>query len=216
VFRSRRRTFFVREDAILRRGRTPAARAGLFAVALAASSAVGQQSTRIRGTIQKIDGASLTVKAGEAGEVKIAVADKAQIYGVVKAMPADIKPNAFIGVGAMPQTDGSQKAIQVMIFAETQRGIGEGHRPWDRPGSTMTNGTVETSLSGVDGQVVTVKYKDGEKKIVIVSESVIRAYAIGDKSELKPGASILAFATKKPDGSFETSRINVGRDGIEP
>ncbi len=156
------------------------------------------------------------MKAGEAGEVKIAVADKAQIYGVVKAMPADIKPNAFIGVGAMPQTDGSQKAIQVMIFAETQRGIGEGHRPWDRPGSTMTNGTVETSLSGVDGQVVTVKYKDGEKKIVIVSESVIRAYAIGDKSELKPGASILAFATKKPDGSFETSRINVGRDGIEP
>ena len=84
---------------------------------------------------------------------------------------ADIKPNSFIGVGAMPQADGSQKAIQVQIFAEQQRGIGEGHRPWDRPGSTMTNGTVDTTVSGVEGQVLTVKYKDGEKKIVITPQT---------------------------------------------
>ena len=173
------------------------------------------QTTRLRGTIEKVDGGTLMVKS-EAGEVKLAVADNAQVYGVKNATLADVTPNAFIGVGAMPQADGSQKAIQVMIFAESQRGLGEGHRPWDRPGSTMTNGTVDTTVKAVEGQVLTVKYKDGEKKIVITPESTIRAYVTGDKSELKAGAAIATFATKKPDGSFETSRINVGRDGIAP
>jgi hypothetical protein len=184
---------------------------------LMAAPALAQQpqTTRLRGTIEKIDGGTLTLKS-EAGEVKLAVADNAQVYGVKNATLADVTPNAFIGVGAMPQADGSQKAIQVMIFAETQRGIGEGHRPWDRPGSTMTNGTVDTTVKAVEGQVLTVKYKDGEKKIVITPESTIRAYVIGDKSELKAGAAIATFAMKKPDGSFETSRINVGRDGIAP
>ena len=179
------------------------------------ASAQQSQTTRLRGTIEKIDGGTLTVKS-EAGEVKIAVADNAQVYGVRNATLADVTPNAFIGVGAMPQADGSQKAIQVMIFAETQRGLGEGHRPWDRPGSTMTNGTVDTTVKAVEGQVLTVKYKDGEKKIIITPDSTIRAYVVGDKSELKTGAAIATFAVKKPDGSFETSRINVGRDGIAP
>lgn len=183
------------------------------AIALFATSPVfAQQATRIRGTVEKFDGTTLTVKAGEAGEMKIAVGDKLQVYGVVKATVADIKPNSFIGVGAMPQADGSQKAIQVTIFAESQRGTGEGHRPWDRPGSTMTNGTVDATVSAVEGQVVTVKYKDGEKKIVITPESTIREYLVGDKSELKPGATVVTFAMKKPDGSFETSRVSVGRN----
>ena len=189
----------------------------LIGALLAALPAYAQQpqTTRLRGVIEKADGGTLTVKS-EAGELKIAVADNAQVYGVTKATLADVKPNSFIGVGAMPQADGSQKAIQVMIFAEAQRGLGEGHRPWDRPGSTMTNGTVDTTVKDVEGQVLTVKYKDGEKKIIITPESVIRAYVVGDKSELKPGAAIATFAMKKPDGSFETTRINVGRDGIVP
>lgn len=173
------------------------------------------QMARLRGTIEKADGATLTVK-GDTGEMKIAVADNAQVFGVTKATLADVKPNSFIGVGAMPQTDGSQKAIQVMIFAESQRGLGEGFRPWDRPGSTMTNGTVNTTVKGVEGQELTVKYKDGEKKILITPETTIRAYVTGDKSELRPGAHIQTFATKKADGSYDTSRINVGRDGIAP
>jgi len=189
----------------------------LISALLAALPAYAQQpqTTRLRGVIEKADGGTLTVKS-EAGELKIAVADNAQVYGVTKATLADVKPNSFIGVGAMPQADGSQKAIQVMIFAEAQRGLGEGHRPWDRPGSTMTNGTVDTTVKAVEGQMLTVKYKDGEKKIVITPESVIRAYVVGDKSELKPGAAIATFAVKKPDGSFETTRINVGRDGVVP
>lgn len=189
----------------------------LAAVLVSAAPAFAQQpqTTRLRGTIEKADGNTLTVKS-DAGEVKLAVADNPQVFGVVKATLADVKPNSFIGVGAMPQADGSQKAIQVMIFAETQRGLGEGFRPWDRPGSTMTNGTVDTTVKAVEGQVLVLKYKDGEKKIVITPETTIRAYVTGDKAELKPGAAIATFAVKKPDGSFETSRINVGRDGIAP
>ena len=127
--------------------------------ALAASSAYAQQqqTIRIRGPIQTVDGSTLTVKAGEAGDLKVKLADNVAVFGVVKASLADIKPGAFIGVGATPQADGSQRAIQIMIFADVQRGTGEGHRPWDRPNTTMTNATVDQTVAGVDGQVVTVK-----------------------------------------------------------
>jgi hypothetical protein len=193
--------------------------AGAAAVAtIAASVAFAQQpqTQRIRGTVQAVDGPVLTIKSGEA-DVKVRLADKAAVYGVVKASLADIKPGSFIGVGATPQADGSQRAIQVMIFSEQQRGTGEGHRPWDRPNTTMTNATVDTTVGSVDGQVVMVKYKDGEKKIVVGPDSVIRAYVVGSRDELKPGANIgIVAATKKDDGTFETNRINVGRDGIAP
>ena len=189
---------------------------GSIAMVAALSSAFAQQPTQVRGTVEKIDGSTLTVRAGEANEVKLNLTDGAQVYGVVKASIADIKPGLYVGVGAMPQTDGSQKAIQVMIFAESMRGIGEGHRPWDRPGSTMTNGTVDATVGSVDGQAFTVKYKDGEKKIVVTPDSVIRAYVIGSRDELKPGAQVAAFAVKKPDGALEAPRINVGRDGVIP
>jgi hypothetical protein len=187
--------------------------------ALAASSAYAQQqqTVRIRGPIQAVDGSTLTVKAGEAGDLKVKLADNVAVFGVVKASLADIKPGAFIGVGATPQADGSQRAIQIMIFADVQRGTGEGHRPWDRPNTTMTNATVDQTVAGVDGQVVTVKYKDGEKKIIVPPDAVIRAYMVGSKDELKPGANIMIVrATKQPDGTFGADRVNVGRDGIEP
>jgi hypothetical protein len=187
--------------------------------ALAASSAYAQQqqTVRIRGPIQAVDGSTLTVKAGEAGDLKVKLADNVAVFGVVKASLADIKPGAFIGVGATPQADGSQRAIQIMIFADVQRGTGEGHRPWDRPNTTMTNATVDQTVAGVDGQVVTVKYKDGEKKIIVPPDAVIRAYMVGSKDELKPGANIMIVrATKQPDGTFGADRVNVGRDGIAP
>jgi hypothetical protein len=187
------------------------------AAVLAASAAFAQQTVRIRGPIEAVDGSTFTVKAGEAGAVKVKLAEKAAVFGVVNAKLDDIKPGDFIGVGATPQADGSQRAIQVTIFAETLRGTGEGHRPWDRPNTTMTNATVDTTVAGVDGQAITVKYKDGEKKIIVGPDAVIRAYVIGGKDELKPGANIsIVNAMKMPDGTFETARVTVGRDGIVP
>ena len=188
-------------------------------VALAASSTWGQpaQTVRLRGTIERVDGSAIIVKADEVGAVTVQLPDKVAVFGVVQATLADVKPGTFIGVGAMPQPDGSQKAIQVMIFTESQRGTGEGHRPWDRPGATMTNATVDTTVTSVNGQVVTVKYKDGEQKILITPEAIIRAYVVSSRDELKPGAPIaIVRALKKPDGTYEADRVNVGRDGIVP
>jgi len=192
--------------------------AGIAVIAaLAAVPALAQQPQRVRGTIESVDGSTLVIKQGEGPDVTVKLTDDVQVFGVVPATLADVKPGAFIAVGAMPQPDGSQKAIQVMIFAESQRGLGEGFRPWDRPGTTMTNATVDTTVAGVDGQEVTVKYKDGEKKIIIGKDVVIRAYVAGDKSELKPGAHIaIVRADKMPDGTLQTARINVGRAGVVP
>jgi hypothetical protein len=186
------------------------------AILVAPVESASAQTQRVVGSIEKVDGKTLTVKTRQ-GEVTVSVTDNVAVFGVVNATIADIKPGSFIGVGAMPQPDGSQKAIRVMIFAESQRGTGEGHRPWVQPGSTMTNATVDTTVGSVDGQVVMVKYKGGEKKLVIPPGLPIQQYVVGDKSELKPGANILIVgAQKKPDGTFEAARVNVGRDGVVP
>ena len=186
-------------------------------VALAVSSAFAQ-TVRLRGTIEKVDGNTLLVKSRDGAQLTLTLTGNALVVSVVKASLADIKEGSFIGSGAMPQADGSQKALEVHIFAESQRGTGEGHRPWDgAPNSTMTNGTAGTAVTGVDGPTITVKYKDGEKKIVVGPEVPIVRYEIGSSSELKPSAAFTVIAaTKKPDGTFEAARINVGRDGVVP
>ena len=188
------------------------------AVLLAAASSASAQTVRLRGVIEKVDGNAVTAKLDKGDEVKLNLADKLQVIDVVKATLSDIKPGDFIGSGAMPQPDGSQKAIEVHIFAESMRGTGEGFRPWDgAPNSTMTNGTVGNSVTGVDGPLVTVKYKDGEQKILVGPDVPIVRYEIGNAGAVKPGAAFtVVAAAKKPDGSFDVGRINVGRDGVVP
>jgi hypothetical protein len=192
--------------------------AAALALVLAITSAQAQEVVRVRGTIEKADGGTLLVKTREGNEVTVKLTDNAQVNGVAKAALADIKQNSFIGITAMPQADGTQKAIEVHIFPEARRGAGEGHRPWDLvPNSTMTNANVEQLVTAVDGPMLTMKYKDGEKKISVPSNATIVQFVNGDKSELKPGAKIfIAAGTKKPDGTIETGGINVGRDGITP
>ncbi len=188
-------------------------------IALAAGAFAQQPATtRVAGTVESFDGHVLAVKSEKLGEVKINLTGDATVFGVAKATLADVKPGSYIGVGAMPQPDGSQRAIQVTVLAESQRGLSEGHKPWDaRPNSTMTNGTVDQTVAGIDGQVLTVKYQGGEKKIVVPPDAVIRAYVVSDRSELKPGAHIaIVRAVKKPDGSLEANRINVGRGEVVP
>jgi hypothetical protein len=141
------------------------------------------------------------------------------VVAVVKASMADIKEGTFLGSAAMPQPDGSQKALEVHILPEQMRGAGEGHRPYAPiPESTMTNGTSSGSMvAGVDGSTIVVRYKEGEKKIVVPPNVPIVRYEIGSNSDLKTGARFTVLAaTRKPDGTLEASRINVGRDGIVP
>ena len=193
-------------------------RAAVAALAIAASSqALAQQGERVRGTIEKLDGSVLAVKTSDGQAVRIKLTDDARIVGVVKASMADIKPGTFIGSAATPQADGSQKALEVHIFPEAMRGTGEGHRPYFIPNSTMTNGTAGNAVKAVDGDALMVSYKGGEKKIVVPPGVPIVRYEIGDKSDLKPGAAFtILSAVKKSDGSLETNRVNVGRDGAVP
>jgi hypothetical protein len=190
-----------------------------FAMILATSASFAQQPpVRIRGDIVKADGDVFEIKTRGGETVKVKLVDPQRVPGLVKASLTDIKPGSYIGVTAMPQADGSQKAIAIHIFLESMRGAAEGHRPWDRqPGSTMTNAAVASTVAGVDGQTITVKYKDGEKKVIVPPNTPIVAYSPGKKDELKPGAHIfIVAATKQPDGSLTAPGMNVGRDGVVP
>jgi hypothetical protein len=158
------------------------------------------------------------VKSRDGSELTLALKKDAAVLAIVKASLSDVKPGGYVGITGMPQPDGSQRAVEVHIFPESMRGVGDGHRPWDlTPGSTMTNGNVEQQVTGVDAQTLKIKYKDGEKTISVPASTVIVTYQPGDLQDLKPGAKIfVAAAVKQPDGSFEVSRINYGKDGLTP
>jgi hypothetical protein len=194
--------------------------ASLTVVSVLASAAWAQQPpmVRIRGTIESVDGPTLMIKSREGTDMKVRMTDNVAVFGVAKTAMSEIKPGSYIGVSAMPEPDGTQKALAVHIFPESQRGAAEGFRPWDlRPNSTMTNATVAETVAGTDGQNILVRYKDGEKKVVVPPQTPIVTFVTGDKSELKPGAKIIIFgAVKKDDGTLEANRVNVGRDGITP
>ncbi len=189
------------------------------ALTVAASSALAQQpqTARIRGEVEKVDGPMLTVRSRAGSELKVQLAENARVMAMVKASLADVTPGKYIGVTAMPEPDGTETAIAIHIFTDAQRGVGEGVRPWDlRPNSTMTNAAVDTVVEGIDGTILVVRYKDGEKKFIIAPETPIVAYEPSDRSEIKSGAQIFIMtATKQPDGTFQTPSINVGR-GVTP
>jgi hypothetical protein len=195
--------------------------ASLAVASVLASSAWAQQPpapTRIRGTIESVAGSTLMIKTREGTDLKVQMTDNVAVFGVVKTELSEIKEGSYIGVSAMPEPDGTQKALAVHIFPENQRGAAEGFRPWDlRPNSTMTNATVAQTVKGTDGQNILVKYKDGEKKVLVPPGTPVVTFVAGDKSEVKAGAKIIIFGTtKKDDGTLEANRVNIGRDGIAP
>jgi hypothetical protein len=189
--------------------------AATIALSVAASAAFAQQPGRIRGDIEKADGDTLVLKTREGAALNAKVDDKTRVTALVKATLADIKPDSFIGIAGMPQPDGSIEAFSVHIFLPAQRGVvPDRHGPWDaRPGSTMTNAYVESIVAAKDGETLTVKYKDGEKKIVVTPTTVIAAAAPGSKDELKPGVHIIIFASEKQaDGTVLIKTMYIGRN----
>jgi hypothetical protein len=188
----------------------------LFALAQPMASAQ-DKTVRVRGTIDRVEGDVYIVKARGGGELKVTLAEKAPITAVVKSSLADVKQGSYVGIATMPQIDGGLKALEILIFPEAMRGVSEGHYGWDlQPSSMMTNGNVEQTVTSVVGQVLTVKYKDGEKKIVVPPDVPIVSYVPGEKAELKPGAAIfIAAAKQQPDGTLQAPRVGVGR-GVAP
>ena len=177
-----------------------------------------QETVRVRGAIEKKDGAAYIVKTRDGETFRDELADKPLFTAVVKASMSDLKPGMFVGATATPGAGDSLQAMEVHIFPEAMRGAGEGHRPWDlKPQSTMTNANVETMVTGVDGHTLTMKYKDGEKKLVVTPQTVVVTFAPGDAAEIGPGTKVfISVAQKQADGSVKAPRITYGKDGLTP
>jgi hypothetical protein len=195
----------------------------LAAVAMVSGStlyAIAQQPpapSRVRGTIEAVDGDVLAVKSRGGDDFRLHMTSDINVVGITRISLSDIKVGSFIGTTTVPGPDGSQNALEIHVFPEAMRGTGEGSRPYDlRPNSSMTNATVAESVVGNDGHTLLVKYRGGEKKVEVSQETPVVTYVPADKSDLKPGAKVIAFMKKLPDGSFETNRVSVGRDGLTP
>jgi hypothetical protein len=186
----------------------------LFAASFAAAQA--PQMVRVRATLENVSAPMLTAKARDGAEMKIKLADNAPVNEVVPMSLADIKDNSYIAVTAMPQPDGTQKAVAILIFPEAMRGVAEGFRPWDlEPNSTMTNATVAEQVKSTDGQTITVKYKDGDKKVLVTPATIIVTYKKAAVSDLKAGQKIFVAAAKKlDDGTLEAPNVAYGDVGV--
>jgi hypothetical protein len=191
-----------------------------IALLITSSIAVAQQpnAVHVRGTIESKDHQTLDVR-GRGGEtLKVKLADNAPVRTVVKASLSDVKTGSFVGITAMPQPDGTQKAVEIHIFPEAMRGTGEGHRPWDlMPNSTMTNATIANEVASRNGKTLVLKYKDGEKTFEVSPNVTVVTFAPATEADLKPGEKVFsAAANKLPDGTIVASNITVGRNGINP
>jgi hypothetical protein len=194
-----------------------------IAAALLAATALGAaaqqpQTLRLRGTIDTVDGRTLGVTSRDGIKLTVHLADGAPVRTVIRKSLADVRAGGFVGITAVPQADGIQKAIEIHIFPEALRGTGEGHRPWDLvANSTMTNATIDSAVASVDGQTLVLKYRDGEKTFAVPANVVVVEFAPASAADLKPGVRVFAPAAKKlSDGTLEVPNIVVGRDGVDP
>jgi hypothetical protein len=184
--------------------------------ATGAALAQTPQAVRIRATIDAVHTGSLDLTTRTGDKVTVAFASDTPINAVAPTTLEDIKPGSFIGTAAMPEADGTQRALEVHVFPESMRGTGEGHRPFDlQPQSTMTNGTVG-AVTGSVGRTLTVSYKGGEKTVVVPPGTPIVTFEPGSTAMLVPGAHVIVFATQTGDGKVTATRIAVGKNGLVP
>ena len=194
--------------------------AALFVALAAGSTALAQtpDTVRVRGTIESVNGATVSVKARDGSPVAVKLTEDVKVLAVDRKSLADVKQGTFVGITAIPQPDGTQKAVEIHIFPEALRGTGEGHRPWDlMPNSTMTNANIDSEVTGTDGKELVLKYKDGETKFIVPANVEVVAFAPAAVSDIKPGEKIFIVAGKKlRDGSVGAPRVVVGRNGVAP
>src|SRR4051812_11743856 len=214
-------------------GGVPMYRMAFVAASLLSFAATGQQATpeHVRGKIVSAEGNTLTVKSSSGKTTKLTLADDVKVSVAEKGAMSDVRDGTFIGTTAVPQKDGTLRAIEVHVFPDSMKGTGEGHRPWDLgPGSTMTNATVSkmddsggksastmtnATVSKVAGRKLSLKYKDGEKTVVVPSNAKVVKLEPGDKSRLKPGVHVFVIASRQADG-LRADRLVVGKDGVVP
>ena len=200
--------------------KTPGRMLGACAVVLffTVSMASAQAPVRVRGTIESADGQTLSVKARDGAMVQVKLTDDARVLTLDKKSLGDVKQGTFVGITAMPQPDGSQKAVEIHIFPEAMRGTGEGHYPWDlTPNSTMTNGNIENQVVSNDGQTLVMKYKDGEKTIIVPPNIEVVKFAPAAAADIKAGQKFFVPRGKRlEDGAVEAGVIVIGSHGVDP
>ena len=200
---------------MMTRGTTLALAAGLVLLSVGIASA--QVPIRVRGSIAKVSGQTLTIASRDNSTVDIKMADNFTVIGVVKATMSDIKAGTFVGIAGLAQPDGSFRAQEVLVFPESARGTGEGHYPWDlSPGSTMTNATVDLMVERVEGPMLTLKHKGGSVQMAVPADVPIVTFAPGDRALLQPGAHVFIPAQQQADGTVTAARALVGKDGLVP
>src|SRR5271163_234697 len=189
----------------------------LLALPAAAQNAPEGTPTRVRGTVEKLDGQALTVKSRDGQQLAIALAPNFTVAYLVKKNLADVKAGDFVASTSTKGTDGKNHAVELRIFPEAMRGLGEGQYPWDlAPESLMTNATVSGVTGAPQGQTLKVTYKGAESELVVGPDTPILGYGSGDMSLLKPGAAVFIVAQKQPDGSLTTARVTAEKDGVKP
>lgn len=190
----------------------------LVVLAFLSAAAVAQTAptTRLRGSIEKVDASSIVIKERNGQTITLALPDTLRVSEVVAIDPAAIQSGTFVGTTAVPGADGSLSAVEVHVFPESARGTGEGHRPWDlSPGSTMTNATVTSVSRGAGGRRMTLRYQDGEKTIVVPEGIPVITMKPADRSLLVPGAKVMVTAESR-NGQPTALRITAGRNGFAP
>src|SRR5262249_2347011 len=209
-------------------GRTRILTAIAVVASLTVSAAFAQRQqepgTRLSGTIERVAGNFIFATGRDGSAITLKLADNVTVTAVLKATVADIKPGDYIGSGAVPQPDGSQKAVEIHIFARPQADGGHHYSDWyGAPNGTMTNGFVQPigvgAAAAADGgdPILVVKYPEGEKRIIVPASTHIARYTAGSKDDLKPGAPFrVQTAAKQPDGTYTAASISVGKDGGRP
>ena len=193
--------------------------AAAFALSLAPALAQNAPVASARATIETVsaDGAALRVRTRAGEDQAVHLSPTTRYVLVLPATLADVKPGSFIGVAALPGEGSELKAMEVHIFPEAMRGTGEGFRPFDlAPKSSMTNGAISARVDAAAGPKLTVTYKGGEQTIVVDPKTPIVALAPGARTDLKPGAAIIARGAKQEDGSIDAAIVSVGKDGLVP
>ena len=186
--------------------------AGALSVAQAQAATV-----HVRGTIEKLDGSTLSVKSRSGETVSVHLSDDYKVAAAVRKSLSDIKSGDYVGVAATPEAGGALKAIEVTIFPAAQRGTGEGFRPYDLgPTSTMTNANVSSAVESVDGRTLVLTYKGGEKKVLVPKNAPVVTYEPASHADVKPGVVVSINAQQGADGTLQTNRFNIGKNGVSP
>lgn len=187
------------------------------ALGFAAVAAAQTPPTRIRGTIEAVNGRTVAIDTREGKKVSVQMADSATVLAVKRADRSSISPGAFVGIAAEPDAQGKLRAQEVLVFPENMRGTGEGQYGWDlTPKSNMTNGTVKAAKQGGGEQYLELTYKNAEANITVPPDVPVVTLVPAEWSDLKPGEKVFLAAMKKPDGDFTASRIVVGKAGVAP